>query len=87
MIGQMYVQSQTARKEDVLLRLPMKPAENGRKSMYECFHCLNKSVVWDGDFDFEDFGLSGRGIVQECHCTNCNARILYYITIEEENKE
>lgn len=30
---------------------------------YECFHCLCNSVVWDADFDFEDFGYEGQGIV------------------------
>ena len=23
--------------------------------MYECFHCGNKTVVWDADFDFQDY--------------------------------
>lgn len=27
--------------------------------MYECFHCLEKAVVWDADFDFSDFMLEG----------------------------
>ena len=27
--------------------------------MYECFHCLSRSVVWDSDFTFEDYGLDG----------------------------
>lgn len=31
--------------------------------MFECFHCLHKSVVWDCDYDFEDFGYDGEGIV------------------------
>lgn len=24
--------------------------------MYECFYCCTKSVVWDSDFGFADFG-------------------------------
>ena len=24
--------------------------------MYQCFHCLNNSVIWSGDFTFEDMG-------------------------------
>lgn len=47
--------------------------------MYECFHCLNRSVIWDSDFSFEDVGLEGEGIVHFCHCTVCGARIEYYI--------
>lgn len=31
--------------------------------MYECFHCLQKSVIWDSDFDFEDYGYDGEGVV------------------------
>ena len=30
--------------------------------MYECFHCGTKSVIWDSDFDFEDYGYEGKGI-------------------------
>lgn len=51
--------------------------------MYQCFHCLNENVVWDSDFDFEDYGLDGTGIVHHCHCTNCGAEIDYYIRIDE----
>lgn len=28
--------------------------------MYECFHCGTKSVVWDCDYDFVDFGYEGK---------------------------
>ena len=31
--------------------------------MYECFHCLQKSVIWDSDFDFKDYGYDGEGVV------------------------
>lgn len=56
--------------------------------MYECFHCLTQSVVWDGDFTFSDYGLDEEGIVHECHCANCGAQITYLIPIdikEEDN--
>lgn len=49
--------------------------------MFECFHCLSRSVIWDADFTFEDYGMEGEGIVHECHCANCGARITYYIPI------
>ena len=55
--------------------------------MYECFHCGHKSVVWDSDFDFEDFGYEGIGIVHCCHCDNCGAEIEYRVLIEEEKEE
>ena len=55
--------------------------------MYECFHCSQKAVIWDSDFDFEDMGYEGVGIVHICHCTNCGAEIEYKVSLEnsEEN--
>lgn len=55
--------------------------------MYECFHCGCRSVIWDGDFNFEDFCLDGEGIVHVCHCTNCGAEIEYRIPINETEVE
>lgn len=51
--------------------------------MYECFHCGQLAVVWGADFDFEDYGLEGIGIVHSCSCSNCGADILYFIRIDE----
>ena len=50
--------------------------------MYECFHCLKKSVVWDSDFDFSDFDYEGEGVVHICHCTNCGAEIEYRVSVK-----
>ena len=47
--------------------------------MYECFHCGSRSVIWDADFDFSDYGEDGEGIIHECHCCNCGARITYFV--------
>lgn len=55
--------------------------------MYECFHCGCQSVIWDSDFDFEDFGYEGEGIVHICHCTNCGAEIEYRIPIGEGEED
>ena len=55
--------------------------------MYECFHCLSRSVIWDCDFSFEDYGYEEEGIIHECHCANCGARITYMIPIQNENCE
>ena len=55
--------------------------------MYECFHCCEKSVIWDVDYNFEDMGYEGEGIVHMCHCTKCGAQIEYRIPIEEETDE
>lgn len=55
--------------------------------MYQCFHCLSDSVIWDCDYDFSDFGYDGEGIVQICHCTNCGAEIEYRISLNNEEEE
>lgn len=55
--------------------------------MYECFNCGHISVIWDCDFSFEDYGLEGEGIVQVLHCTNCGARIEYYIGFDDDEEE
>lgn len=58
--------------------------------MYECFHCGEKTVVWDNDFSFEDMGYDGDGIVHICHCANCGAEIEYRIPFsnsEDENEK
>lgn len=53
--------------------------------MYECFHCGNISVIWDSDFDFEDLGYEGSGLIHICHCTQCGAEIEYKISLERDN--
>lgn len=55
--------------------------------MYECFHCLSRSVIWDADFSFDDYGMEGEGIIHECHCANCGARITYYIPCGDPEEE
>lgn len=54
---------------------------------YQCFHCLEYTVSWSGDFSFEDYGIEGEGIVQECHCANCGAVIRYVIPLENSEDE
>ena len=53
--------------------------------MYECFHCLSRSVVWDNDYTFDDYGYEGEGIVHECHCANCGAMITYMVPCDPES--
>lgn len=55
--------------------------------MFECFHCLSRSVIWDCDYDFSDFGYEGEGIVQICHCENCGAEIEYRISFPASEEE
>lgn len=47
--------------------------------MFECFHCGLMQVIWDCDYTFEDYGIEGEGIVQELHCENCGASIIYMV--------
>lgn len=55
--------------------------------MFECFHCMTRSVVWQCDYSFEDFGYEGDGIVQILHCANCGAEIEYRISLEREDED
>lgn len=55
--------------------------------MFECFHCLHRSVIWQSDFTFEDYGYEGEGIVQNLICSNCGAEIEYRVPIESEEEE
>ena len=49
--------------------------------MYECFHCGCRMVIWDADYSFYDYGIDGDGIIHECHCEMCGARITYEIEL------
>ena len=57
--------------------------------MYECFHCGKMAVIWNGDFDAEDYGYDEPGIIHECTCSNCGAKITYFVPtqIDEEEEE
>ena len=55
--------------------------------MYECFHCLQKAVIWDSDFDLSDMGYEGEGVVHILHCTNCGAEIEYISRNKETEDE
>lgn len=54
--------------------------------MFECFHCLCRSVIWQCDYSFEDFGYEGEGIVQILECSNYGAEIEYRISLNEEEE-
>jgi len=49
-----------------------------------CWHC-NSEVIWGGDFDFEDYGMEGEGIVSNLTCSNCKAYYECYLDFEEES--
>ena len=46
-----------------------------------CWHCKNK-LTWGGDFDYEDYGLDGKGIVSNLSCSKCSAQVEVYLPME-----
>ena len=73
--------------EDEELRVEI--PQDSPSGIYECFHCLHRSVIWQSDFTFEDYGYEGEGIVQNLICSNCGAEIEYRVPFdnEEENDD
>ena len=49
-----------------------------------CWHC-NSEVIWGGDFDFEDYGMDGDGIVSNLTCSNCKAYYECYLDFGGES--
>ena len=54
---------------------------------FECMHCGERAVVWQSDFDFEDYGLEGKGFIHVCQCMACGAMVEYYISCEDEEDD
>lgn len=52
--------------------------------MYQCFHCLKNSLIWQNDYSYEDFDYVGEGIVHILICSNCGAEVEYRIDIKNE---
>ena len=55
--------------------------------MYECYNCRSMSVVWDADFDLEDYGMEGIGVVGEYHCAKCGAEITCIVRENNEGEQ
>lgn len=51
-----------------------------------CFCCGHATVVWDADFNAEEYGYEKPGIVHECHCAHCGAEITY-VEFEKDDSE
>lgn len=49
-----------------------------------CPNCGSEKVIWKSDFDFEDYGMEGKGIVHEMECADCGAFIICMVSAEEE---
>ena len=52
---------------------------------WKCVEC-GGGLVWNNDFDFEDYGAEGEGIVRVFTCPNCGAYIEAYLS-DEDNKK
>lgn len=49
----------------------------------KCFIC-NGEVIWGGDFDNEDYGLEGSGIVSNYTCSKCQAYYEVFVSFVKE---
>jgi len=52
------------------------------KSDFLCWNCKHP-LIWGSDFDYEDYGLEGPGIVSEFSCSNCPATCTFYLPLGE----
>ena len=46
-----------------------------------CYRC-NNELIWGGDFDYEDYGLPGEGIVTNLSCSRCGSYVEVYLPSE-----
>ena len=53
--------------------------------MPECFEC-GSELHWQSDFDFEDYGREGEGIVSNWVCPKCGTEYEVYINCEQEGQ-
>jgi len=55
----------------------------------KCWHCKSE-LIWGADFNYEDFGLEGEGIVTTLACSNQNCgvdEVLVYYKIKDNNEK
>ena len=52
-----------------------------------CWHC-NEELIWGADFDYEDYGMDGDGIVSTFSCSNdnCDVFVEVFLTLKEEDE-
>ena len=51
----------------------------------KCWHCKNE-LIWNADFNYEDYGLSGYGVVSNLSCSKCGAHVEVYLPLENGEK-
>lgn len=54
----------------------------------KCWHC-NSNIVWNSDYDFEDLGYDGDGIVSILTCSNkkCGAEYECRLPLKKEKEK
>ena len=50
-------------------------------SKLKYWHC-GEDMIWGNDFDFKDYGYSGKGIVSSFSCSNCKATAEVYLPLD-----
>lgn len=50
----------------------------------KCWFCGHE-LIWQSDFDFEDYGYEGEGIVAVLSCSHCNAYVECMLSFNEED--
>ena len=51
--------------------------------MWTCGIC-GTPLIWGSDFDFEDYGMGGEGIVSNYSCPNCGTYIEVFMPDDKE---
>lgn len=51
--------------------------------MWKCGIC-GATLIWGADFDYEDYGLDGEGIVSTYTCPDCGATVEVYVSDEDK---
>ena len=52
----------------------------------KCYMC-GGTLIWQNDYDFEDYGMEGEGIVTTLVCTECGAWWEGYYKLSDEEEE
>lgn len=54
--------------------------------MWTCGIC-GTPLIWGADFDYEDYGMEGEGIISNYTCPKCGAYVEVYTRIELETTD
>jgi len=59
------------------------PSQKGPQTVLRCWFCGGE-MIWGSDFDFEDIGYEGEGIVSSFSCQKCRATAEVCLRTDEE---